>query len=177
MKEGGRVSLALVLLVALGAGLLGGGAGVLLLRKAHEGAPPPSAVAETKPVSFLYSLGELTVNLREPGRYLRVGVELEVLAKAAPQASPPAKEETKGHGEGKEEVPLPPAALPCKAEMDQKRPKILDAVIEELSASSFPQLLTVRGKQDLRERIRKAVSRLLEGGEVQHVYFTSFLVQ
>jgi Flagellar basal body-associated protein len=64
-----------------------------------------------------------------------------------------------------------------KVELDKKRAKILDAVLSELSSSSFRQLLTPQGKRELKERIKRAVNRFLESGEVQEVYFTTFLAQ
>jgi len=182
MRRSGRLPFLVVLAAALAAGAAAAGISTFLMKQvvSSENHSKPQKV-EVVPVTFMYPLGEQIVNLTEPGRFLKVGIELEVLAKGTPSSAEGTNSPNKsagGHGEGAEsEKPLPPVAAATKAELDEKRAKILDAVIEELSTSSFRELLTPQGKRDLRERIKKAVNRLLESGEVQHVYFTTFLAQ
>ena len=182
MRERGRASLIFVILgAALAAGGVAAGISVVMLRRAvaNESTARGEEKREVVPIKFLYSLGELTVNLQEPGRYLRAGVELEVLAKGSPQSNPSEKAETShsSEKEGEEGPSLPPLAAATKEELDAKRAKVLDATINELSSSSFRSLLTSEGKQELKARIRDAINPLLESGEVEEVYFTSFLVQ
>jgi flagellar basal body-associated protein FliL len=178
MKREGRLPILLVIVAAIAAGAAAAGISALMMQRVVV-APPEKQKMEVVPVTFFYSLGEQTVNLREPGRYLKVGIELEVLAKGGAGVEHHAPKSGKEGGEGKEgaEANLPPLALATKAELDEKRAKILDVVIEELSASSFKDLLTPQGRRQLRERLRTAINRILSSGEVQQVYFTSFLAQ
>lgn len=181
MRKSGRLPFFIVLAAALGAGAAAAGISTLLMKQVVTPESPKTQKVEIVPFTFLYPLGEQIVNLVEPGRFLKVGIELEILAKGAPSNIGEEKlsnQGSSGHGEGAgNEKPLPPVAAATKAELDEKRAKILDAVIEELSTSSFRELLTPQGKRNLRERIKKAINQLLETGEVQHVYFTTFLAQ
>ncbi len=178
MRRSGRLPFFIVLAAALGAGAAAAGVSTLLMNRMVPAEPSKPQKVEVVPVTFLYPLGEQVVNLVEPGRFLKVGIELEILAKGSSEALDAKKTSGGGHGEeAQEEKPLPPVAAATKAELDEKRAKILDAVIEELSASSFREVLTPQGRRQLRERIKRSVNRLLQSGEVQRVYFTSFLAQ
>jgi len=180
MGRSGRLPILLVAAAALAAGAAAAGISALMMRRVVTTSPEKQKM-EVVPITFFYSLGEQTVNLREPGRYLKVGIELEVLAKGSANAEQhvPTVSGKSESGEGKEDAhaSLPPLALATKAELDEKRVKILDVVIEELSASSFKELLTPQGRRQLRERLRTAINRILISGEVQQVYFTTFLAQ
>ncbi len=180
MRRSGRLPFLIVLAAALAAGAAAAGVSTLLMKRVVNAEPSKPQKIEIVPITFMYPLGEQIVNLSEPGRFLKVGIELEVLAKGSPNdaGQKASANHGGGHGEGANaEKQLPPVAASTKAELDEKRAKILDAVIEELSRSSFRELLTPQGKRNLRERIKKAVNGLIESGEVQHVYFTTFLAQ
>ncbi len=180
MRKAGRLPFFIVLAAALAAGAAAAGISTFLMRQVIPTSNSKAPKIEIVPVTFMYPLGEQIVNLAEPGRFLKVGIELEVLAKGSPssiEGKNSLKERGEGHGTDENSKSLPPVAVATKAELDEKRAKILDAVIEELSKSSFRELLTPQGKRNLRERIKKAVNQLLETGEVQHVYFTTFLAQ
>ncbi|GBC99002.1 hypothetical protein HRbin17_01523 [bacterium HR17] len=182
MHRVGRLPILMVVAAALAAGAAAAGISALMMRRVVA-TPPTKQKVEVVPITFFYSLGEQTVNLREPGRYLKVGIELEVLAKGgahaleASETSTAQKTAGEGGGDEKNHTNLPPLALATKAELDEKRAQVLDLVIEELSASSFKDLLTPKGRRELRQRIRKAVNQVLSSGEVQQVYFTTFLAQ
>jgi len=180
ISRSGRLPFFIVLAAALAAGAAAAGVSTLLMKRVVTNEPEKPKKVEVVPVTFMYPLGEQIVNLVEPGRFLKVGIELEVLAKGSPEEGEKAlaNHSSGGHGEGNESSPpLPPVAAATKAELDKKRAKILDAVLSELSSSSFRQLLTPQGKRELKERIKRAVNRFLESGEVQEVYFTTFLAQ
>lgn len=179
MKKTGRLPFLVVLAAALAAGAAAAGISTFLMKRIISAQPSKPQKVEIVPLTFMYPLGEQIVNLAEPGRFLKVGIELEILAKGSTsEVNAKALEGEKGHEEGtKTEKPLPPPAAATKAELEEKRAKILDSVIEELSISSFRQLLTPKGKRDLRERIKRAINNLIESGEVQNVYFTTFLAQ
>ncbi len=181
MRRAGRLPFFIVLAAALAAGAAAAGISTFLVKQVVTPESSKTQRVEIVPITFMYPLGEQIVNLIEPGRFLKVGIELEVLAKGSPNSAEKnasSNHGSGGHGEGADaEKPLPPVAAATKAELDEKRAKILDAVIEELSTSSFRELLTPQGKRNLRERIKKAINQLLTTGEVQHVYFTTFLAQ
>ncbi|MCS7263435.1 MAG: flagellar basal body-associated FliL family protein [Armatimonadetes bacterium] len=180
MKKSGRLPFLIVIAAALAAGAAAAGISTLLMKRVVNAEPSKPQKVEIVPITFMYPLGEQIVNLLEPGRFLKVGIELEILAKGSPKSveQKASANHSGGHGEpANNEKPLPPVAASTKAELDEKRSKILDAVIEELSRSSFRELLTPQGKRNLRERIKKAVNKMIESGEVQHVYFTTFLAQ
>jgi len=180
IRRSGRLPFFIVLAAALAAGAAAAGVSTLLMKRVVTNEPEKPKKVEVVPVTFMYPLGEQIVNLVEPGRFLKVGIELEVLAKGSPEEGEKASSNhsSSGHGESAENSPpLPPVAAATKAELDKKRAKILDAVLSELSSSSFRELLTPQGKRELKERIKRAVNRFLETGEVQEVYFTTFLAQ
>jgi flagellar basal body-associated protein FliL len=180
IRRSGRLPFFIVLAAALAAGAAAAGVSTLLMKKVVADEPKKPEKVEVVPVTFMYPLGEQIVNLIEPGRFLKAGIELEVLAKGSPEEGEKAlsNHRSGGHSESAENsTPLPPVAAATKAELDKKRAKILDAVLSELSSSSFRELLTPQGKRELKERIKRAVNRFLESGEVQEVYFTTFLAQ
>jgi len=180
ISRSGRLPFFIVLAAALAAGAAAAGVSTLLMKGVVAGEPEKPKKVEVVPVTFMYPLGEQIVNLVEPGRFLKAGIELEVLARGSPEEGEKALANygSGGHSEGTgNSTPLPPVAAATKAELDKKRAKILDAVLSELSTSSFRELLTPQGKRELKERIKQAVNRFLESGEVQEVYFTTFLAQ
>lgn len=179
MKKAGRLPFFVVLAAALAAGAAAAGVSTLLMRRVVKSETDAPKKVEIVPVTFMYPLGEQIVNLIEPGRFLKVGIEIEVLAKGSPEEREVTSNHgSGGHGENDENEPkLPPVAASTKMELDKKRAKILDAVLSELSSSSFRELLTPRGKRELKERLKRSINRLLETGEVQQVYFTTFLAQ
>lgn len=179
MKKAGRLPFFVVLAAALAAGAAAAGVSTLLMKRVVTNETDTPKKVEIVPVTFMYPLGEQIVNLTEPGRFLKVGIEIEVLAKGSPEGHEVTPNHSSGgHGENAENEPkLPPVAASTKMELDKKRAKILDAVLAELSSSSFRELLTPQGKRELKERLKRSINRLLETGEVQQVYFTTFLAQ
>jgi len=153
-------------------------------------AKPGAPKADQKPVTlhFAYPLGEHIVNLNEPGRYLKATIELEITTKTTVSSTSPEAgqgdnvtvklPEGGGEGETDELSPSSAAAVAeAKSELDSQRSKILDRVVEELSASAFGDLLLPAGKRELRERLQKAINSQLKVGKVEAVYFISFLAQ
>jgi flagellar protein FliL len=112
--------------------------------------------------------------------------------------------EEEGAVEGEGEVELPPAVLPLETFIvnlqvkgsflkttiqlefmepelpktaENEVPKIRDTIIRVLSAKSSAEILTVEGKERLREEVRNAINQTLGAEDVAKVYFTEFIIQ
>ncbi len=57
------------------------------------------------------------------------------------------------------------------------RARIRDQILLKVSSSTYEELSSPAGKQALRDSIKRSVSALLEGGEVQEALFVDFVVQ
>jgi flagellar FliL protein len=62
-------------------------------------------------------------------------------------------------------------------EIDKKLPAIRDIIINILSSKTVEEIQTAKGKEKLKEEIRKKVNKILTTGEIKHVYFTKFVIQ
>jgi flagellar FliL protein len=62
-------------------------------------------------------------------------------------------------------------------EVENKMPRIRDAIIQQLSSKRFDEISTESGKVRLREEIKNNVNRYLIDGQVKNVYFTEFVIQ
>jgi len=60
-----------------------------------------------------------------------------------------------------------------------KRQNILirDSVIDVLGSRRFGEVATPRGKENLKEGINEAINARLNGGAVEEVFFTEFIIQ
>jgi flagellar FliL protein len=63
------------------------------------------------------------------------------------------------------------------AEMDTKKPLIRDIVIKTLSAKTYEEISTIRGKENLKDEIVSKVNQVLTDGQVNNVFFTDFVIQ
>ena len=63
------------------------------------------------------------------------------------------------------------------SEVQNKMPMIRDLIIRQLSSKRFDEIATENGKQRLREELRNNINRHLIDGQVQNVFFTTFVVQ
>uniref|UniRef100_A0A7C2WI29 Flagellar protein FliL n=1 Tax=Thermorudis sp. TaxID=1969470 RepID=A0A7C2WI29_9BACT len=119
-----------------------------------------------KPAALPYSTRERVVNLADQGalRYLKVQVVLEF---ADPE-----------HAEGE----LRGEALEHRheeftTEMRHHAAAIDDFIISTLTRKTSKELLTPEGKEHLREELAKGIQELLPEMQLQHVYFTEFIIQ
>ena len=87
------------------------------------------------------------VNLQVKGSFLKAGISLQF---AEPE-------------------------LPAHAE--EEMPKIKDSIIRVLSRKSHQEILSVEGKEKLKDEIRMTVNQALNTEDVVGVYFTEFIVQ
>ena len=62
-------------------------------------------------------------------------------------------------------------------ELDKKLPAIRDIVINILSSKTVEEIQTAKGKEKLKEEIKRKVNQILTTGEIRHVYFTEFVIQ
>jgi len=62
-------------------------------------------------------------------------------------------------------------------EVDKKLPAIRDLIIRILSSKTVEEIQTAKGKEKLKEEIKRKVNSILTTGEVRHVYFTEFVIQ
>jgi len=62
-------------------------------------------------------------------------------------------------------------------EMDTKKPLIRDIVIKTLSAKTYEEISTIRGKENLKDEIAMKVNQVLSDGQVNNLFFTDFVIQ
>ena len=104
---------------------------------------------ENLEIGPIYPLDPFTVNLKSSGasRYLKCTVDLEI---DAPETQP---------------------------EIDKRKPLIRDMIIRILSSKTVPEISTAKGKEKLKEEIKKNINTKLATGELRNVYFTAFVIQ
>ncbi len=95
----------------------------------------------------IFPLETFIVNLTVKGSFLKTAVQLEF---ARPE--------------------LPP-------NIENDVPKIRDVIIRILSSKNATEILSVEGKDKLREEVKNAVNEALRSQDVVYVYFTEFIVQ
>ncbi|MBI5017372.1 MAG: flagellar basal body-associated FliL family protein [Deltaproteobacteria bacterium] len=95
------------------------------------------------------SLEPFVVNLADPGRprYAKIVVQLELDAE------------------------------PAAGEIEGLKPKVRDSLIMLFSSKTSEEMITVGGKETLRNEIIRRLNALLTTGKVAEVYFTEFVVQ
>jgi flagellar FliL protein len=138
-----------LLVIGVVALLVLGGAGWFLVPKLLGKRPAP---AEAKPapvaVKATLSLGAVVVNLKgDARRYARVGVSLGVSA---------AKE---------------------VKEVEESKTQLTDLVITLLSSQEADKLVSVEGREEVKQELLKRIHEELHLETVARVYFTEFVVQ
>ena len=100
-------------------------------------------------VGPMYALDKFIVNLSSDSgsRYLRTTVNLELSSEE------------------------------FQAEVDKKKPLIRDIIIRVLSAKSYEEISTIRGKEALKDEIVTELNKVFEDGYVQNIFFTEFVIQ
>jgi flagellar FliL protein len=97
----------------------------------------------------IYPLDPFTVNLKSASgtRYLKCTINLEI---DSPETQP---------------------------ELDKIKPAVRDVIIRILSSKTVPEISTAKGKEKLKEELKKNINAILPKGEIKHVYFTAFVIQ
>ena len=62
-------------------------------------------------------------------------------------------------------------------EIDKKKSLIRDIIIRSLSAKTFEEVSTVKGKDRLKDEIVERINEVLVDGFIKNIYFTDFVVQ
>jgi flagellar FliL protein len=159
-KEGGSSKLLLIVIIVLLLILLivGGLVAYFLLSGNDEEQPQqqePKKVEKKKKVENMteigpiYPLDQFIVNLvsNNSSRYLKCKIDLEL-------DSPELQQEA-----------------------DKKLPAIRDLIIRILSSKTVEEIQTAKGKEKLKEEIKRKINELLSTGEIRHVYLTEFVIQ
>ena len=161
-NEGGGNKLILIIIVVLLLLLLviGGVVAYFLLADNPEEAPQdvqkeekkvekPKKDTEALEIGPIYPLDPFTVNLKSTGatRYLKCTINLEI---DSPETQP---------------------------ELDKMKPLIRDIIIRILSSKTVPEISTAKGKEKLKEEIKKNLNTKIATGEIRNVYFTAFVIQ
>ena len=120
----------------------------------HGAAPPAAggghgAAGATPGVSTVFTLEPFIVNIYDGQelRYLKVKVELEMSNAAV------------------------------KPELEGRLAAIRDAILVVLATKTLQEIQDAQGKNQLREEILTAISKIVAQGKVSKVYFTDFVVQ
>ncbi len=97
----------------------------------------------------IYPLDQFIVNLvsSNADRYLKCKIDLELDAPA------------------------------LQKELDKKLPAVRDAIIQILSSKTVEEIQTARGKEKLKEEIKRKLNEILSTGQIRNVYFTEFVIQ
>lgn len=147
----------LLIIVVVVVALVGVGAVALpILRKpsgedAEEGGHKKAAKAKKPEATITVPMEEFLVNLADASsqHYLKTVIALEV----------PKQEHIEEH-------------------MKEMEPKLRDVIITTMSRRRFNELLTERGKADLKKDIKHAVNKEMEEEKfVSNVFYTSFAMQ
>ena len=120
----------------------------------HGAAPPAAggghgAAGAAAGVSTVFTLEPFIVNIYDGQelRYLKVKVELEMSNAAV------------------------------KPELEGRLAAIRDAILVVLTTKTLQEIQDAQGKNQLREEILTAISKIVAQGKVSKVYFTDFVVQ
>ncbi len=113
----------------------------------EHGAPATGTAATPGAASFIKE--SFTVNLADPGRnhFAKVDVDIEITDDFV------------------------------KEEVTRLVPKIRDFIVIVLSSKTYDQIITVDGKDFLREEIRNKINGYLSRGQIKNVYFSQFIIQ
>ena len=158
-KSGGGSKLLLIVIIILLLLLLviGGVVAYFLLSNNNTDQQQPQQqkiekkhkVSDLADIGPIYSLDPFTVNLvsANADRYLKCKIDLEL-------DSPD-----------------------LQKEIDKKLPAIRDMIIQILSSKTVEEIQTAKGKEKLKEEIKRKINSILTTGQIRNVYFTQFVIQ
>jgi len=160
-KSGGNMVLIIIiaLLILL---LAGGGLAAFLLLGSDEPVPTqatsqgttPSTQTQARSTNMLsigpvYPMEQFIVNLlsESGGRYLKVTLDIEL-------------DNDK-----------------LASEIDTKHSLVRDIIIRTLSAKTYEEISTLKGKDRLKDEVVSKLNEVLADGRVRNIFFTDFVVQ
>jgi flagellar FliL protein len=62
-------------------------------------------------------------------------------------------------------------------ELDTKKPLIRDIIIKSLSAKTYEEVSTMKGKENLKDEIVLNVNEVISDGQINNLFFTDFVIQ
>jgi len=157
-KEGGNKLLLIVIIVLLLILLIVGAAVAYFLLSGDDNPqdqPQQQKIEKKKKIQKMtemgpiYPLDQFIVNLvsNNSSRYLKCKIDLELDSQELQQ------------------------------EIDKKLPAIRDLIIRILSSKTVEEIQTSKGKEKLKEEIKRKINEILTTGEIRNVYFTEFVIQ
>jgi len=168
----------LIIIIVAAVVVLGGGGGAAMMMMGGKEKAPPQEV-EKPPELKTAELGQFIVNLSDSASFIKLSILIEydntILSKVAHHGE--------GHGEahggggaGGEAAP-PPGGLPPA--IKEREPMIKDSVIQVLSSKKAADVLSIPGKETLKEELLEAINDAIgfDDAPVTAIYFTEFIVQ
>jgi len=156
-EKSSKLLLIVIIVLLLILLIVGGLVAYFLLSGDEEPAAPqePQKIEKKKKVSNMaeigpiYPLDQFIVNLvsNNSSRYLKCKIDLELDSPELQQ------------------------------EVDKKLPAIRDLIIRILSSKTVEEIQTAKGKEKLKEEIKRKINEFLTTGEIRNVYFTEFVIQ
>ena len=155
-KSSNKLLLVVIIVLLLVLLLVGGAVAYFLLSSDEpEENPQEQKIEKKKKVSDMteigpiYPLDQFIVNLvsTNANRYLKCKIDLELDAPELQQ------------------------------EVDKKLPAVRDLIIRILSSKTVEEIQTAKGKEKLKEEIKRKINQILDSGEIRNVYFTEFVIQ
>jgi flagellar FliL protein len=157
-SSGSNKLLLIVIIVLLLVLLIVGGAVAYFLLNSDEAQDNPQEhqkiekkkkVSDMTEIGPIYPLDQFIVNLvsTNANRYLKCKIDLELDAPELQQ------------------------------EVDKKLPAVRDLIIRILSSKTVEEIQTAKGKEKLKEEIKRKINQILDSGEIRNVYFTEFVIQ
>ncbi len=116
---------------------------------AHGGAPAAGGEGGAAGAATVFAMEPFIVNIYDGQelRYLKVKIEMEMANPA------------------------------IKAELDGRLAAIRDAILVVLTSKTLQDIQDIQGKNQLRDEILTAVSKIVAQGKVTKIYFTDFVIQ
>ena len=187
-KEGGEEAAAkpkskkkLFIIVGVVVLLLGAGIPVMFLGGGSEEKKDEHAAEEEVVKHYAtIALDTFIVNLSANSAFLKVGMILEYDPEIFDKAAAHGEGGGSGHGggaSGGEGGEGEGAAMPHA--MAERQPMIKDAILRILSSKKAEDVLTVDGKEKLKEELIEGINEAigLEEEPIVNIYFTEFMVQ
>ncbi len=169
----------LIIIIAAVLLLVGGGAGFMLMGGKEEVKDEHAEEVEVEKVYETAKLDTFIVNLSENSTFLKVTLLVEYDPAVF---NPHGHEEGGGHagGEGHSgggEKAEGAGGLPPVFE--KRKPMVHDAIIRVLSSKKANDVITVEGKEQLKQELIEAINEALglEEPAIVNIYFTEFIIQ
>lgn len=142
------------------------------------GGDKEEVIEEPLPEYKLAKFDTFIVNLSEQKSFLKITLLIEYDLTALIRVTTPKGGEGGGHGGGGSGgAAVDPTAMPH--EFMEKEPILKDAVIRVLSAKKVAEVLTIDGKDQIKEELIEALNEALgyEEPVVTNIYFAEYIVQ